>query len=300
MKRSSFHRILTGLLLVGLFCGLLPGAALRAAAPAAASEGPPSSEPPLTVPPVIDPHLPSLTLQLTIAPDPITVGDTLPFTLSGANQASDPADALVVSVPLPDNAEALPSPNLISAPPGWQWNIGQLAGRTSTTLSGALRLLRPPSGDAVGNVKTITDNTTTPIPAQSFGYGARDRLTSWTSGGTTQSYGYDALGNLTNKAGVAYSYGTQSMSCPNGALRKPHAAVTVGGTSYCYDPNGDLVSGGGRTYDWNAENQLASVSQTSGSESYRYNGTANGCSSHAAARRRPIWPGCGKRSWGER
>jgi YD repeat-containing protein len=128
------------------------------------------------------------------------------------------------------------------------------------------------SYDAVGNVKTINDNTTTPIPAQSFAYDARDRLTSWTSGGTTQSYGYGTLGNLTNKAGVAYSYGTQSTSCPNGALRKPHAAVTVGGTSYYYDPNGNLVSGGGRTYAWNAENQLASVSQTSGSETYRYDG----------------------------
>jgi YD repeat-containing protein len=62
------------------------------------------------------------------------------------------------------------------------------------------------SYDNAGNVTSITDNTTTPIPNQTFGYDHRDRLTSWTSGSTTQSYAYNTIGNLTSKAGVAYTY----------------------------------------------------------------------------------------------
>jgi YD repeat-containing protein len=67
--------------------------------------------------------------------------------------------------------------------------------------------------------------------------------------------------NLTSKAGVSYTYG------PIGS--GPHQARNVGGNPYTYDANGNLQSGGNRTFNWMADNMPASV--TSGvSESYTY------------------------------
>jgi len=86
-------------------------------------------------------------------------------------------------------------------------------------------------------------------------------------GGITfnQGYTYDTIGNLTNKAGVAYTYPA------NGGVR-PHAVSTVGGAAYTYDNNGNLLTGGGRTYTWNAENQPTQIVKDYITESYAYNG----------------------------
>jgi YD repeat-containing protein len=54
------------------------------------------------------------------------------------------------------------------------------------------------------------------------------------------------------------------------ASTRPHTPSTVNGAAYTYDANGNLTAGGGRTYTWNIDNLPASVSQTSGSESYTY------------------------------
>jgi RHS repeat-associated protein len=118
----------------------------------------------------------------------------------------------------------------------------------------------------VGNVKTITDNTTAPIPSQSYTYDHRDRLTTWTLGSTTQTYTYNMLGNITSKPGNGvYTYPTSGA----GSTR-PHTPSAVNGATYSYDANGNLTSGGGRTYTWTLDNLPASISQTSGSESYTY------------------------------
>jgi RHS repeat-associated protein len=84
---------------------------------------------------------------------------------------------------------------------------------------------------------------------------------------SNEFYSYDALGNLLSKTGVGgYNYGANG----NGTGAGPHQARTVNGASYSYDPNGNLLSGGGRTYTWDAENRPSSVSFTGGSESYSY------------------------------
>ncbi|NTW01343.1 MAG: hypothetical protein HGA19_08520 [Oscillochloris sp.] len=87
----------------------------------------------------------------------------------------------------------------------------------------------------------------------------------------TQTYGYNTVGNLTSKEGASFSYGTQSSSCAAGALSNPHALVSGAGSSYCYDANGNMLSGGGRTYTWNAQNLPTSVTSGSVTESYSYN-----------------------------
>ena len=49
---------------------------------------------------------------------------------------------------------------------------------------------------------------------------------------------------------------------------RPHAPIRVGGQPYAYDANGNLTSGGGRTFVWNGWNQLASVTQAGVTETY--------------------------------
>src|SRR5262245_54563958 len=104
MTRSQFRR-LAWLLLVTLLVNSIPGAAAAAAPPVAA--GHPSApaaavahdpEPPTStsqvVQPVADPHLPSLSLHLAIAPDPLAVGETAVLTVTVINDAPDPANRL--------------------------------------------------------------------------------------------------------------------------------------------------------------------------------------------------------------
>jgi YD repeat-containing protein len=118
-----------------------------------------------------------------------------------------------------------------------------------TTVNGQGRLQRIQTGtlqdlnytyDAVGNVWSIVDNKVTGgAQTQSFGYDALDRLTSASAtGGSSRQgqysagYTYNAIGNLNAQT---RTYGTQSGSCPDGALSKPHAVVISGTNTYCYD-----------------------------------------------------------------
>jgi RHS repeat-associated protein len=115
--------------------------------------------------------------------------------------------------------------------------------------------------DAVGNVKAITDTTLSQV--QTFTYDALDRLTS-VRGAYSEDYAYNAIGNLVSKTGVgSYTYGAQSGSCPDGALSKPHAVITAGSNTYCYDRNGNMVRRNiGSTYNltYDVENRLTGVS----------------------------------------
>ncbi|WP_029215379.1 RHS repeat-associated core domain-containing protein [Kallotenue papyrolyticum] len=65
---------------------------------------------------------------------------------------------------------------------------------------------------------------------------------------------------------MSYSYGSNG----NGTGAGPHQARTVGGQSYSYDANGNLVSGGGRTYTWQADNLPASITSGGATETYTY------------------------------
>jgi RHS repeat-associated protein len=79
----------------------------------------------------------------------------------------------------------------------------------------------------------------------------------------SETYAYDRLGNLRVKAGVGYEY-------PAARQPRPHAPIRVGGQPYAYDANGNLTSGGGRTFVWNGWNQLAGVTQAGVTETYAY------------------------------
>lgn len=125
------HRILTVLLLVVLIAGWLPGAAAppvaRAAqlAPAAPAASAPAA---LPAPPVSLPQLPAPVLELSVAPNPVVVGESATITLTVTNRAPVPAAELVITMPTPEGALALPGPGTVGPTQGWRWSPGALAG----------------------------------------------------------------------------------------------------------------------------------------------------------------------------
>ncbi|MFY0565417.1 FG-GAP-like repeat-containing protein [Archangium lansingense] len=117
--------------------------------------------------------------------------------------------------------------------------------------------------DAGGRV-TSTSSATNPLSNLGYGYDALNRLTS-VSGNQSQAFSYDALGNITWNSQVGnYQYA-------DGTHR--HAATVAGANTYTYDVNGHLVSGGGRTLTWDADNRLASVTTASGTTAFAYDAT---------------------------
>jgi RHS repeat-associated protein len=126
--------------------------------------------------------------------------------------------------------------------------------------------------DNVGNVASITDTQHT--GGRTFGYDDLNRLTSGsgTFGGTNQSqtscsYAYDAIGNLLNKCGVAYSY--------TDPMHPSFVTARDDGKSYTADINGNTQNGDGRTFVWTPDNRVFSVNNASGTTSmdYDYTGT---------------------------
>lgn len=124
--------------------------------------------------------------------------------------------------------------------------------------------------DAVGNVTRIHDGLS--LLDQRFTYDHRDRLThactasstppypcgSGVSGGYDETYAYDTIGNLTSKTptggtATTYAYGLSGHA---------HAPQSVGGDPYAYDANGNVMSGAGRAYTWNALNLPLTITNT--------------------------------------
>lgn len=126
--------------------------------------------------------------------------------------------------------------------------------------------------DAVGNITRIradancTDTTTGEV----FGYDHLNRLTAVKGpyGDFTASpYSYDPIGNLMYNPQVgSYSYPASGV----GSVR-PHAVTTAGANSYSYDANGNMLTGAGRTINYDAENRPTSITQGSGTITMAYN-----------------------------
>src|SRR5262245_919638 len=152
MHHHSSYRRFARLLLVVFLSSLLPGGPRPAqgSLPPATTPGAPAPQSAhYSVPPVVDPHLPSLSLHLSVAPDPVAVGETAAFTITVENGAPDPANDLLVTLPTPDEALALPGPNTISPTQGWRWSFARLDGHSSAVLTANLRLVRTPAGEAL-------------------------------------------------------------------------------------------------------------------------------------------------------
>lgn len=112
--------------------------------------------------------------------------------------------------------------------------------------------------DSLGNVKQRVDQFQT--LTENFTYDNLNRVTKIDtildpSTTNTVTMVYDALGNITNKTDVgAYTYGQAHVACASG-FAGPHAVTTIAGTknaTYCYDANGNMVTGDGRTVTYSA------------------------------------------------
>ena len=165
------------------------------------------------------------------------------------------------------------------------------AGTTSYTYDTADRLSKesePLTGSTLsyaynsdGNPTSISYATSgTAGPVQAFGYNSLQQVTSDTltsASGTTlasQTYGYDANGNITSQAtggGLANTSATYSYDEANRLISSASGGTT---TSYAYDSNGNMTQDGSVTSSYNAQNQLTSATSPAGTTSYGY--TLNG------------------------
>ena len=168
----------------------------------------------------------------------------------------------------------------------YPWNAlvqgGKLQQMTSTRDGQILQNLQY-EHDRNSNVLSIQDYVQGDPQTQTFGYDNLDRLTSAEASGGTEGtydpedYNYDAAtGNLSNKAGAAYSYEAQNANCPDGALDKAHAVVTAGANTYCYDSNGNMVRRviSNTTYilAYDAENHMTGYNGPNLNASFVYDG----------------------------
>jgi RHS repeat-associated protein len=84
------------------------------------------------------------------------------------------------------------------------------------------------------------------------------------------SYAYDDLGNITAKSDYAASctYGSSARTPP--ALAGPHAVVSAGAATFAYDLNGNMLTGDGRTVDFDLMDRAIRATQSATSTDFSY------------------------------
>jgi RHS repeat-associated protein len=130
------------------------------------------------------------------------------------------------------------------------------------------------SYDAVGNITQIVDRSGTHSAATTtYAYDDLSRLlsASTTQASSTpysQSYAYNAIGNITYKSDI----GNFLYQGATGTLyANPHAATLVNGITYTYDKNGNLASTSASTTNtWNYRNRLTSILKNGTTSTYLY------------------------------
>jgi RHS repeat-associated protein len=151
--------------------------------------------------------------------------------------------------------------------PRYTYNIGLATGKTwrfhAWVWSGTLDL------DDYREFTTGSGAVVTPDERMQFTYDHLDRLlsaTKTTTDGYSQSYGYDAIGNIISTTMLGtYIY---NPSGPNSI--RPHAVIAAGNNLYDYDANGNMtrrveVTATQRityTQRWDTENRLIQVDNT--------------------------------------
>lgn len=118
-----------------------------------------------------------------------------------------------------------------------------------------------------------------------YGYDDLDRLTLATDSGDSslsQSFAYDAVGNMTSNSAV----GSYTYPAPGSA--RPHAVTQAGSTTYGYGPDGNMTSAGGTTLACDGENRLVQA----GATSFVYGPDGSRLEKAAAVDPQPVSRGC--------
>jgi RHS repeat-associated protein len=106
---------------------------------------------------------------------------------------------------------------------------------------------------------------------------AMNRVTSSTLNGVGNlTLSYDAAGDITSKSDVGgYDYSTSQSGCTYYSYAQPHAVRNAGGTAYCYDANGNIISRAGSTLSWFSFNQPNTINYGSNSTQFKYDSNHN-------------------------
>ncbi len=81
----------------------------------------------------------------------------------------------------------------------------------------------------------------------------------------TKVYSYNALGNISSSTDSGpYTYAGDTSTY----YANPHAPTSINGSSYTYDNNGNVLTGGGLTNEWDYRNRLGTTTHSSLTETY--------------------------------
>ena len=94
-------------------------------------------------------QLPSLTVQIVVAPAPVVVGETATISVTITNQAAHSARSLTTSLAVPDGTIPISNDGLVSPSAGWRWSHDQLAAQASVTFSATVHVIKMPRGNAL-------------------------------------------------------------------------------------------------------------------------------------------------------
>lgn len=140
-----------------------------------------------------------------------------------------------------------------------------------TAFAGPVELIRQRyQWDDNGNLDAKWDYTSN--VQEDFTYDNLNRLTNVTTAGaytSSTSIQYDALGNIINKSDVG-SYNQYGGTC-NNIKAGPHAVTgIIGKGNYCYDKNGNMLTGAGRSLQYTSANTVAKITQGTQNSSFKY------------------------------
>lgn len=160
---------------------------------------------------------------------------------------------------------------------GWTWGDPSLAAVVRAYDLDGRPTSYPVAGD--GMLRTLSYNAAALITAythggganpaqydQGFGYDLADRLTSFTLGGQTTTYAYDANGNRSQQTGPA---GTYTYS---GTSNRLNSASVPAPRSYGYDAAGNRTTDGIFTYGYSDRGRLAQINGAGLALNFLYNG----------------------------
>ena len=138
--------------------------------------------------------------------------------------------------------------------------------------------------DLNGNINWKTVNGFAGGADNTYTYDYADRLSTWTTGGTTTTYGYDNSGNRTQAGSQAFSYNARNQlqtgagSTYTYTARGTLASVTTGSTVVptTNDAFGQTVTQGGQTYTYDALGRvLTDATEGAGTRTFTYTGVGN-------------------------
>jgi len=113
--------------------------------------------------------------------------------------------------------------------------------------------------DNVGNIKTISNALRS--STKNFAYDDVDRLIS----GDGKTFEYNSIGNMVSVDGVARTFSSSH----------PHALANDNVNDYIYDFYGNMISGAGRTINYDAENRPQLIVKDSTTTEFVYDGDGN-------------------------